>query len=55
LLLLCCLAAAAEARVQQRLADRAAAAMTAKVVQQKLDRGQQTAEKGRFLRQRDGT
>jgi hypothetical protein len=48
------LPAAAEGRIQQRLADRASAATTAKVVQSKLERGQQTAEKGRFNRYKDG-
>ncbi|WIA18449.1 hypothetical protein OEZ85_009908 [Tetradesmus obliquus] len=47
-------AAAAEARMLQRLADSGTAATTAQVMRAKLERGQQTAERGRFRRFRDG-
>jgi hypothetical protein len=55
-LLFCCSVTAAVAeRIARRLSgDSIAAANTAKILQAKLERGQQTADRGRFTRLKDG-
>jgi hypothetical protein len=52
---ICFVTAAAAERIARKLSsDSTAAALTAKALQSKLERGQQTADRGRFTRLKDG-